>query len=68
MLTGRHALPGNTVLEILQKVGTIDAERFAAEVDERFAPILRQALIADWQKRQLSMTEMAALLESVSFH
>jgi alkyl hydroperoxide reductase subunit AhpC/tRNA A-37 threonylcarbamoyl transferase component Bud32 len=68
MLTGRHALPGNTVLEILQKVGTIDAERFAAEVDERFAPILRQALITDWQKRQISMTELAALLESVSFH
>ena len=63
MLTGRTAVPGNTVLEVLRNVGTIDADRFAAEVDDRFAPLLRQALVANWQSRNLTMSEVAAMLE-----
>ncbi|HEV3116673.1 MAG TPA: hypothetical protein VGY58_06445, partial [Gemmataceae bacterium] len=63
MLTGNHAIPGDTIWEVLRGVSTLDAERLAAEVDDRFGPILRRALISDWQSRDLTMSEIAALLE-----
>ena len=49
--------------EVLRGVSTLDAERLAAEVDDRFAPILRRALISDLQSRNLTMSEIATLLE-----
>jgi alkyl hydroperoxide reductase subunit AhpC/predicted Ser/Thr protein kinase len=63
MRTGRTAIPGTKLLELLRSVATIDAERFAAEVDGPFAAILRQALVTDWRQRTLTMREIAGLLE-----
>jgi serine/threonine-protein kinase len=63
MLTGNHAIPGDTIWEVLRGVSTLDAERLAVEVDDRFGSILRRALISDWQSRSITMSEIAALLD-----
>jgi serine/threonine protein kinase len=66
MLTGRTALEGNTILEIMRKIETLEVDRYAGEVAGPFAAILRQALVADWRQREITMTEIAGMLEKVA--
>jgi alkyl hydroperoxide reductase subunit AhpC len=63
MLTGRTALEGNSVLEIMRAVEALDSDRYAGEVADPFASILRQALVGDWRHRGISMAQIAAMLE-----
>jgi len=63
MLTGRTALEGNSVLEIMRAIESLDADRHAGEVAEPFASILRQALVADWRQRGITMSQIAGMLE-----
>jgi alkyl hydroperoxide reductase subunit AhpC/predicted Ser/Thr protein kinase len=63
MLTGRKAIPGNNILEVLRKVEAVEADRYAAEVADPFGSILRQALVTDSQRRGITMSQIAALLE-----
>ncbi len=63
MLTGQKAIRGDNLLEVLRQIDTIDGERYAAEVPEPFATIFRRTLVADVRKRELSMSEIADLLE-----
>jgi serine/threonine protein kinase len=63
MLTGRTAIEGDTILEIIRKIETLEVDRFAAEFAGPFAAILRQALVADWRQRGITMTQIAGMLE-----
>ncbi len=63
MLTGRTALEGNNVLEIMRKIETLEVDRYAAAVAAPFASILRQALVADWRQRAITMTQIAGILK-----
>jgi alkyl hydroperoxide reductase subunit AhpC len=63
MLTGRTALEGNNILEIMRRIETLDVDRYAGEVAAPFASILRQALVADWRQRGITMTQIAGMLE-----
>jgi alkyl hydroperoxide reductase subunit AhpC len=62
MLTGRRAIPGDNVLEVLRRVDDLDAERCARAVPEPFAGVLRQALVRDPAQRGLTMARIAELL------
>jgi alkyl hydroperoxide reductase subunit AhpC len=64
MLTGRTAVEGNNILEIMRKIETLDVDRYAKEVAGPFASILRQALIADWRQRRITMGQIAEMLEA----
>jgi serine/threonine protein kinase/peroxiredoxin len=51
MLTGRYAREEETLLAMLRGIAREDPERYAAQVPEPFAGILRQALATDPAKR-----------------
>jgi serine/threonine protein kinase len=63
MLTGRTALEGNSILEVMRKIESLDGDRYAGEVADPFASILRQALVGDWRQRGITMAQIAAFLE-----
>jgi serine/threonine protein kinase len=63
MLTGRMAFLGQNVLQVLDMIRDVEPERLAAEVPERFSPILRRALEPNVQERVITMEEVARLLE-----
>ncbi|HEY1861853.1 MAG TPA: redoxin domain-containing protein [Gemmataceae bacterium] len=63
MQTGRSALEGNSVFEIMRKIETLDVDRYADEVAGPFAAILRQALVVDWRQRGITMAQIAERLE-----
>jgi serine/threonine protein kinase len=63
MLTGRQAIRGDGLLEVLRKIDQVEAEAYAAEVAEPFASVLRQALVIDPLRRQIPMSEIASRLE-----
>jgi serine/threonine-protein kinase len=62
MLTGREALTGQTLNEILVQLQRLDAARYAEALPEPFACIVRRALAPDAGKRDLRMAEIAVLL------
>jgi alkyl hydroperoxide reductase subunit AhpC/predicted Ser/Thr protein kinase len=63
MLRGRKAVPGSHVLEVMRQIEQVQADRLAAEVEEPFRSILRQALIAEPQHRSITMAQIAVLVE-----
>lgn len=62
LLTGRTAFPGATVLQVLDQIRNVDAARHAAEVPERFAEVLRGALVCDPRQRLMTMQAIAESL------
>jgi serine/threonine protein kinase len=66
MLTGRPVITSTKVLEMVRSIASLDAEHYAAAVDSRFSPLLRQALVVDGEKRTLGMTELATTLERIA--
>jgi serine/threonine protein kinase len=62
MLTGRKAFTGENVLHVLNEIQKVDAERYAAEVPEPFARILRQSLAREASDRLMTMEMIAELL------
>jgi alkyl hydroperoxide reductase subunit AhpC len=62
MLTGRTALEGNSIFEIMRKIESLDVDRYAREVPGPFAEILQQALIVDWRHRGITMEAIAERL------
>lgn len=62
MLTGRPAVSGSTILDVLRQIEQFDVERFVVEVPERFADLLRAALVAQANERRISMREIAQQL------
>jgi serine/threonine protein kinase/peroxiredoxin len=62
MLTGRKAIGDGPILEVFQRISQIDPARYAADVPEPFADILRQALVPDREHRRLTMAQIATTL------
>jgi alkyl hydroperoxide reductase subunit AhpC len=62
MLTGRRAFSGTNVLQVFNQIRNIDPDRYAAEVPEPFATVLRGALVADRHARALTMQAIAEAL------
>jgi serine/threonine protein kinase len=63
MLTGEKAIRGGNLLSVLRAVDTLDADRYAVGMPEPFATILRRALVTDPKRRDLTMGDIAELLE-----
>jgi serine/threonine protein kinase len=63
MVTGREAITGETLAEVLARLYRLDAARYAAELPEPFATIVGRALAGDPARRDIGMAEVAMLLE-----
>jgi alkyl hydroperoxide reductase subunit AhpC len=66
MLTGRRAFEGSTVLEVLDRVRSVDPEELAGHVPEPFTSLIFGALQPDPAQRSLRMSEIAETLAAVS--
>src|SRR5262249_10352988 len=64
MVTGRRAIAGDNILEVLHNVDQVDSDGIARETPEPFPSILRRALVHDPSKRRTSMEEIAEHLAS----
>jgi serine/threonine protein kinase/peroxiredoxin len=64
MVTGRRAIQGDNILEVLRSVDQVDPVRCAAETPEPFAAILRRALVREPLNRRSTMAEIAEELAS----
>lgn len=62
MLTGKRLIDGENVLQTLDFIRNIDATPLAAEMQEPFATIIRDALVADPSSRAITMGRIAAML------
>jgi serine/threonine protein kinase len=59
MVTGRRARAEGNILVMLRQIEREDWAQHTAQVPERFAAILRQALLIDPAERQISMAQIA---------
>ncbi|MFO0952644.1 MAG: serine/threonine-protein kinase [Isosphaeraceae bacterium] len=62
MLTGRKAFTGHTILEVLDRVRSVDHEALASEVPEPFSGLLRRMLNPEPALRDVSMEAVAEAL------
>jgi alkyl hydroperoxide reductase subunit AhpC len=62
MLTGQKAFAGGNMLEVLNRIDQVEPDRYANEVNEPFATLLRMALVRDPGERRLTMAEIAGML------
>jgi alkyl hydroperoxide reductase subunit AhpC/tRNA A-37 threonylcarbamoyl transferase component Bud32 len=62
MLTGRQAFTGETVLHLFQEIRNVDPGRYAAEVPEPFAGILREGLTREAGERRMTMERIVEVL------
>jgi hypothetical protein len=58
-VAGRLAIQGENLFDVLRRIDTVNPEKYAAELPEPFASILRQALIREPERRGLSMQAIA---------
>jgi alkyl hydroperoxide reductase subunit AhpC len=63
MLAGRKAVDGANLLDVLRQIDSLDAERCASALPEPFATIVRRALTGDPHQRDITMSDIADLLE-----
>lgn len=63
MVTGQKAINGGNLLNVLRQIDTLDAARYAEGQPEPFATILGRSLVTDPKRRDISMAEIAELLE-----
>ncbi len=66
MVTGRRAVRGEHLLEVLRQVEQLDAEKLAAEMTDPFRAVLKNALAQDPERRTLAMAEIAEALGPTS--
>ncbi len=62
MVTGRKAIAGANILEVLRSIDAFDPARCAHEVGEPFGMVLRRALVTDPLRRSIDMAEIETLL------
>jgi serine/threonine protein kinase/peroxiredoxin len=62
MLTGKPAVSGNSIIEVLRRIEQFDAPEHIAELPEPFAGILREALVRQRVERRITMAEIAERL------
>jgi serine/threonine-protein kinase len=63
MLAGQKAIRGDNLLDVLRQIDAIDGAHLAKDLAEPFGTILRKTLVSDIRQRELSMNEIAELLE-----
>jgi serine/threonine protein kinase len=63
MLTGEKAVRGGNLLSVLRQIDTLDATRFSDGMPEPFGTILARSLATDLANRQITMADIAELLE-----
>ncbi len=63
MLSGEKAIRGENLLDVLRQIDTLDAEQYASGMPEPFATILRRTLVPEASKRDITMNDIAELLE-----
>lgn len=59
MVTGRPAIGGDTILDVLRQIDAVNPEQYAAEVPDPFAGILCHALTGDPVRRAITMADIA---------
>jgi eukaryotic-like serine/threonine-protein kinase len=59
LLTGRKAVGGDNILQVMNALRELDADRLAADVPEPFAPIVRTTLARKPSDRTMSMAAIA---------
>jgi serine/threonine protein kinase len=64
MASGRQAIQGDNLLDVMRAIDTLDSERYAAELSEPLSTIVRRALASDWHQRDITMSEVAQLLSA----
>ncbi len=57
--TGRQAFSGDNLLQIFHQIREVDPERYAADLPEPFAKVVRSALVPDRRERTLTMAAIA---------
>ena len=62
MLTGRPAISGNNILDVIRGMEKFDASNCVGEVPARFAPIIRESLVAKAADRRITMADIAERL------
>lgn len=62
MMTGRPAVSGSNILDVLRRIEWLDASPYAAQVPEPFAGILRESLMREPSARHITMAQIAARL------
>jgi hypothetical protein len=62
MLTGRQAFTGENLRQLFYAIQNVEPGRYAAEVPEPFAGILRGALTREANDRLMTMDRIAELL------
>src|SRR5206468_520473 len=62
LLTGRMAITGTGLLEVLRQVENVNADELAASLPQPFATIVRRGLITDPSRRDLTMQAIVELL------
>ncbi|HMP59957.1 MAG TPA: redoxin domain-containing protein [Gemmatales bacterium] len=65
MATGRPAIGGTRLFDVLRQIEAVDSERLARDVPDPLADVVRRALKADPSERTLTMTEIHAHLVAV---
>ncbi len=63
MLTGRRAITGGNLLAVLRQIDTLDPSDYAQGMPEPFATILNRSLVSDSHQREITMSDIAELLD-----
>jgi serine/threonine protein kinase len=63
MVSGQKAVRGGSLLEVLRRIDTLEGEQYAHNMPEPLATILRRTLKTNPQHRDITMIEIAELLE-----
>jgi serine/threonine-protein kinase len=62
MLAGRKAFAGDNVLQVLSEIRKVEPARYAADLPEPFAKIVRASLAREPRDRLLTMEQIAEML------
>lgn len=66
MITGRPAITGNSVLDVLHRMEQFDPAEYVAQVPDHFAGILRKCLVSPAADRRITMAQIAEQLASAA--
>jgi serine/threonine-protein kinase len=64
MVSGQKAIRGGSLLEVLRRIDTLEGEQYAQNMPEPLATILRRTLKSDPRERDITMSEIAELLDA----
>jgi alkyl hydroperoxide reductase subunit AhpC len=62
MASGRRAIRGDNLLEVLREIDTLDAAAHSAGLPEPVATVVRRSLVREPARRDMTMNEIAQLL------